>query len=80
MNAVSKSVLLPDQVIVGERKYDVLGFFMVKTGKTWKEDRTKVVLKRNDEEIVTHWPMKVYKSLTYYEEIRVSANAKAKNN
>lgn len=68
MYAFSQSNTLPKKVIVGSRDYNVLGFYKYLSGKTWTEDRTKVVLERPDYQLVTNWPMNVYKSLTRYEE------------
>lgn len=67
--ATSKNNTLPTSIEVGSRKYDVLGYLLVQSGKTWKEDKTKIVLRIDSEEIATNWPMRVYKSLTHYREI-----------
>jgi hypothetical protein len=63
---------LPSSVEVGERVYDVLGYYQQASGKKVTKHKDKVALRNraNEKIIITNWPMSVYKTLTHYKEIK----------
>jgi hypothetical protein len=68
-----KSAKLPKRIKLGERDYEVLGFYndnySAKAGTKPKADERHVVLQEKEKEaIVTSWPIRRHKD-TYYEEI-----------
>lgn len=69
-----KDVRLPKRIKLGERDYEVLGYYntnyAAKAGTKPKADERHIVLQEKEmEAIVTDWPIRRHKD-TYYEEIR----------
>ena len=68
-----KSAKLPKRIKLGERDYEVLGFYndnyAAKAGTKPKADERHIVLQEKEmEAIVTDYPVRRHKD-TYYEEI-----------